>query len=788
MSTLEGYKRRTIIIPVLLIVLSMFYYVSTFNFLFVHTLIELAGVVVASTIFIIGWNTKEYTKNNFLIILSIGYSVVALVSVMHTLLYSGMNIFSDISTDIPTKLHLLARYVEAITLFIAVLLVNYRKKIQYNFFLTVKIFFVSLIVLIIFSGILPISYVEGEGVTLYKVINEFIIIFILILTAVLLYKRRVNFERDIYENYLAAIILTAISELLFTLYKDPYAFMNYMGHIFMLFSVLLIYRTNIKATLTRPYQILFNHVSGYANELSLKNDELRIKDFAIESSLSAIVLTDIHGYPRYINQSCLTLLGYQRKEDFIGLAPESIFVDPNMKAGIKNYLLQQGNWYGEAKIRKANGDLMDGLMTVNYIQGQDGKPINIMATFIDISDRKKTELALLEAKKEAESASEAKSSFLANMSHEIRTPMNGIIGFLHLLENSQIDQTQMSYINSIKISSDTLLSLINDILDMSKIEAGKMELEMIPTEIHTTIKNAVIPFLARIDEKNLDFDIQIDSKMPQFVVCDPIRLKQIIGNIISNAIKFTDYGSIEMYVSYKGLMENHHQIEFMIKDSGIGMSKEALDRIFQPFSQADVSSTRKYGGTGLGLAICKSFIEMMGGSIRAESEVSQGTSFIFNLSLPSVNTKVEEQEKKKVTNYASNSDEILYQDMKILLVEDNEVNRSLFTMLLQTKGIECDLCENGREAADAVLEKQYDIIFMDCQMPVMNGFDATNLIRKHEKQHTTIVALTASAMKGDAERCFSAGMDDYLSKPINIDQLTAILDKYYKKNNKDNLI
>jgi PAS domain S-box-containing protein len=783
MLTLEGNKKHIILVPLLLIVISMFYYVSTFNFLLVHTLIELTGIIVATTIFIIGWNTREFTKNNFMIVLSIGYFVVALISLIHVLTYAGMNIIPNTIFDIPTQLHLFARYFESFTLLLAIMMTNYRKNVAYLPILISTIIITSIVVTGIFMGIFPKSFIEGEGITLYKIISEYIIIGILLITCFILYNHKKRFEKDIYRRLITALSFTIISELFFTLYRDPYSFTNYMGHIFMLFSVFSIYLTNIQGTLTRPYQILFNHVTEYAGELSNKNDELRVKDFAIESSFNAIVLTDIHGYPMYVNRACVNLLGYQSNEDIIGLSPDAIFVDSNMKETIKNHLLQQGSWYGEVVIRKGNGEAMDGLMTVNYIQGQDGKPLSIMATFIDITDRKKTELALLQAKKEAESANEAKSSFLANMSHEIRTPMNGIIGFLHLLENTNVDPNQLSYINSIKISTDTLLSLINDILDMSKIEAGKIELEMIPIELNKTIQNAVIPFLARIDEKDLEFDIQIDPQLPRFVICDPIRLRQIIGNLISNAIKFTDYGVINLTVHYCGLKDDHHQIKFSVKDSGIGMSKDALKRIFQPFSQADISSTRKYGGTGLGLTICKSFIEMMGGTIYAESELSKGTTFIFSLSLPAVKDGVIEQTIENELDYKTD-DESKLKDMKILLVEDNEVNRSLFSMLLQTKGITCDIANNGKEAVEAALIKKYDIIFMDCQMPVMNGFNATQLIRRNEEEHTTIVALTASAMKGDAELCFSAGMDDYLSKPININQLTAILDKYCKVNNK----
>jgi PAS domain S-box-containing protein len=778
--------RRALIIPVLITTFISMYYVSTINYLIPHTIIELISAVIALTIFNIGWYTSGYSKNNFMLILSLGYLLSGVLTIFHALTYQGVNIFDVDQLNVPTQFWIARRYVESISLLLASLSLFSKKHYNGVLFIIIVPIMGVIITLSIFYGLFP-DCLLADGLTPFKIISEYIICTIQAISGFVLWKKRDSFDSFIVKSLLVAILLTIMSELCFTLYNDPYSILNMLGHYFMAISNVLIYHALIKRSLTKPYQTLFNHLSDYTRQLSEKNKELIIKDKAISSSLTGLALLDMNGEITYVNDSLLNQLGYQSKHEVIGLLAESFLHNKQLNSNINEELENKGHWHGELKALKKDGSEIDVFLTINYVNLTDGHPICLMISFIDITERKLTELELLKAKKEAESASIAKSNFLANMSHEIRTPMNGIIGFLQLLEQSPIDEKQEEYIHNIKISTDILLSIINDILDVSKIEAGKMELEQIEFDLYQAINHSMASFEAKALEKQLSLETNIDSNVPPFIKGDPTRLRQVIGNLISNAIKFTDEGRITVDVKIKEELETF--IEFSIIDTGIGMNKETLNKIFEPFSQADASQTRKYGGSGLGLSICKSIVETMGGTFSVRSEEGQGSNFSFQLPLDKVlihhelHTKTETKDRKEVSQH--NQEEKLsipkVNQLSILLVEDNEVNRSLVIMLLSLFNMNCDIATNGEEAVKACLSKDYDLVFMDCQMPVMNGYDATVRIRQSHIKQPLIIAMTASAMKGDLETCLECGMNDYLSKPIHIHELTAIIDKYFNE-------
>jgi signal transduction histidine kinase/CheY-like chemotaxis protein len=379
---------------------------------------------------------------------------------------------------------------------------------------------------------------------------------------------------------------------------------------------------------------------------------------------------------------------------------------------------------------------------------------------------------IIKTNQDLHKADRAKSEFLANMSHEIRTPLNAIMGFIDLLREGEKDQKRLKYLNTIHSSSQTLVGIINDILDFSKIESGNLNIDLIDFNVDSEFKSLVALFSAKAKEKNIKLTLHMSQNFPAALHSDPLRIKQIIANLLSNAIKFTpEGGSVDLYIGYK-----NETLQVAVKDSGMGIPKEKQKQIFDAFKQAENSTTRKFGGTGLGLSISSKLVEMLGGELKVKSEVHKGSIFYFN-----IQSKVG---KYKRIDTQSNANANI-KGKKILLVEDNKANQAFMSIVLKKLELEFDIANDGYEAISAFNKKRYDLILMDENMPNLNGIEATKKIIEIEQEkllpHIPIVALTANALKGDRERFLEAGMDEYLTKPLDRDLLAKTIDKLTKQ-------
>ena len=501
----------------------------------------------------------------------------------------------------------------------------------------------------------------------------------------------------------------------------------------------------------------------------------------IEASRDPLVTINTEGKITDMNEALVNITGMMR-EELTGSDFFDYFTEPQMAREVYQEVFAKGSVADSPlTLRHKDGKLTDVLFNGSVYKDDKGNVMGVVIVARDVTDQKRIETELIEAKvfaelateiaeeaqnkaekstKIAEDAVKAKQQFLSNMSHEIRTPMNAIIGFTKVVLKTELSAKQREYLSAIKMSGDALIVLINDILDLAKVDAGKMIFEQVPFKMYLSIKAMLHVFETKIQEKNLELITQYDKKIPEVLLGDPVRLHQIILNLVSNAVKFTTKGKITVSVNLLNEDDEKSTIEFSVSDTGIGIPENKIDTIFENFQQASSGTSRLYGGTGLGLAIVKQLVEPQGGTITVKSIVGEGSTFSFILNFPK--TSADAEIETAMLELDSEN-----KDIKVLVVEDMALNQLLMKTLLDDFGFERDIADNGKIAIEKLQEKPFDIILMDLQMPIMNGFEATEYIRNTLNSKIPIIALTADVTTVDLAKCKAVGMNDYIAKPVD---------------------
>jgi len=505
------------------------------------------------------------------------------------------------------------------------------------------------------------------------------------------------------------------------------------------------------------------------HQLRESQNKLRI---ILDNSAAAITMTDEKEQIISWNSYAQKLFGMSAHD--LLCRPVSSLYPPEEWKIIRSMNIRQSGFkhHVETKVIRKDGSIIDVDLSVNILKDEQGKVIGSVGMLQDITERKRSDELILQAKLAAEEANNAKSVFLAKMSHEVRTPMNAIIGMIDLTLDTPLNEEQRDNLKVAKDAADNLLSLINDILDLSRAQAGKVVIEEIEINVPDIVKNVCKGLMILARNKGVDVVWSIDPEIPRLLIGDPVRLRQVIVNLVNNAIKFTHKGKVLVNVKQKSLTNKDCELVFEVVDSGIGIPPKNLAHIFDVFTEAHNTTARRYGGTGLGLAICKKIVEMMRGSIEVESREGTGSVFRFSI-IFGYNSEFSRHSgiSQKIGQeglLSSVPSEL--QHLRILLAEDNTVNQRIASKILEKLGWKVTVVNNGQEVLDILNNQTFDVILMDDNMPLLTGIEATQVIRREEKQtglHVPVIAMTANAMAGDREKYLASGMDGYVSKPID---------------------
>ena len=756
--------------------------VSQYNYLLFHTVAELFSIAVAWGVFLLVWNIRPYMRNDALFFLGISYLFIGFFDLLHTLAYKGMGVFELTNEpDLAIQLWISARGIETLALFLFPLFLG--KRLRSDILLGILFLISSFIMASIFSwNLYPRFFIEGYGLTYSKVWTEYILCLIVLISIFLLYRKREFLDLKVYYYMLVSMFLTIAAELSFTLYVEVYSFSNLIGHYFKILSFFFIYISLIRSGLTNPYSLLFKEL--YQDKEALRESERRHR-LLFENAANGVALHEIilnaqgepidyvflETNPAFEVQSGLKadqVLGRRATEVIPGIQNSSFI-------GMYGQVVQSGvsinvEQYSEHLQRH---------YYINAYKVSDGQ---FATVFQDITERKEREEQLQEARRQAEEASKAKSNFLAKMSHEIRTPMNSILGMLRLALSGSLQGKQRERIQVAKDSAESLLWLLNDLLDLSKIEADKFTLNEKEFHLRHLMKSVSKENEAMAEEKGLKQYLNLDQNLPAVSIGDWHRLKRILFNLLSNAIKYTDWGWISLQAEQLDVTPCSDQedlltttILFKVQDTGCGIDSKRLQCIFEPYDQGGQVSSSANTGIGLGLAICKKFSEQMSGRIWAESKPGEGSTFYFQLPL-----KTNKHRSEKSENCVQVDDQTNLAPQRILLVEDQKMNQIFATDLLTSYGHHVVVAENGEYALDCLAKSSFDLVLMDIWLPVMDGIETTLRIRTADPQvinpDIPVIGLSAHMVtEKELDQFINAGFNHYLVKPLSFEKLFAAM-------------
>lgn len=767
-----------------------FYASSLYSYVLFHSLVEIVTIAVASSMFILVWNTQRFQTNSFLTILGIGYALIGVIDLLHTLAYKGMNVFSGYGTNLPTQLWIGARYLQAFAILAALLFV--KRKVDSRVVLVVFSVAVAAVTWLIFVGLFPDAYVEGRGLTAFKIYSEYVISALLLLALYLLYRLRSHFSETVFYLVAASILCTALSEISFTAYVSVYGIANFAGHLIKLGAFYLMYRAILVTGLTEPFGLIFRELSHTQQDLRdardtledrvrEQTDELRENErkyrALIECANDAVFIHEAlpDGMPgpfTEVNEQATRLLGYSR-EELATMGPLQLD-DPRFRdrlAGVIEQLQHQGSAVFQTAQMAKDGTSIPVEISTRVVD-IGGKRL-MFSLVRDITERQQAEELRIQ-KQAAESANRAKSEFLANMSHEIRTPMNAILGFSHLLrEDAALSARQRQQLDIINRSGEHLLELINEVLEMSKIEAGRVSVTPSAFEMRTLLDELASLFGLRAQAKGLKLTISCADDVPRFIVTDENKLRQILVNLLSNAVKCTSEGSVALRVGTRRASDGSLRLTAEVEDTGCGIAQDDMGRLFGHFQQ--VGEGNSEGGTGLGLAISREFVRLLGGEISARSTEGKGSIFSLDVAI-----EVAEQPSTQLTRKMQQvvGLEPGQPHYRVLIADDAPDSRELLCQLLEPVGFTVRTARNGQEVLKEFESWHPHLILMEMRMPVMDGYEATRRIRQLAGgSEVAIVSVTASVFTETRSGVFDAGVDEFVTKPFRADELLGKIGK-----------